>query len=208
MKDKLNKYHWYDGWFYDFFIAPNQDKMFSLIKNIIEPNSSVIDVGCGTGRFSFFVADKVSKVVGIDLSIKNIEKAKSNLIKRPNNKISFFHSSIDEIISQNLRFDYAVMTYVIHEVEEIERKKLLIQLSQVASKIIIGDYLVPKPQSFWSVLNEVIEFIAGKEHYTNYKNFVRNGGIETLAEKSGLKIINKIENQPQTTQIVVLTNAM
>lgn len=65
-----NKNHWYDGWFYDVFIAPNQDRMFSEIKKIIEPNSKVIDIGCGTGRFSFSVADGVNKVVGIDLSKK------------------------------------------------------------------------------------------------------------------------------------------
>ncbi len=56
-----NKNHWYDGWFYDIFIAPNQDLLFREIKAIIEPNSSVIDVGCGTGRFSFSVSDKAAK---------------------------------------------------------------------------------------------------------------------------------------------------
>ena len=34
-----NKDHWYDGWFYDNFIAPNQDRLFGQIKNLIEPNS-------------------------------------------------------------------------------------------------------------------------------------------------------------------------
>jgi hypothetical protein len=49
-----NKTHWYDGWFYDLLIAPNQDKLFQQIKNIIEPNKNIIDVGCGTGRFSLY----------------------------------------------------------------------------------------------------------------------------------------------------------
>jgi len=41
-----NEHHWYDGWFYDSFIAPNQDKLFGQIKNLIEPQSIIIDVGC------------------------------------------------------------------------------------------------------------------------------------------------------------------
>ena len=81
-----NKNHWYDGWFYDKLIAPNQDRMFGEIKNLIEPNSSIIDVGCGTGRFSFTIADKVKKVIGIDLSSKNITTANKTLQKNPNNK--------------------------------------------------------------------------------------------------------------------------
>lgn len=30
-----NKNHWYDGLFYDKFIAPNQDKSYRIIKKII-----------------------------------------------------------------------------------------------------------------------------------------------------------------------------
>lgn len=202
---KQNKNHWYDGWFYDVFIAPNQDRLFSLIKNIIEPNSSVLDVGCGTGRFPFTIADKSKSVLGIDLSTRNIEKAKSNLAKNPNEKISFVHSTISDLISQNLHFDYAVMTYVIHEVNEEERIKLLKDISNVADKIIIGDYLVPKPKGFWSLLNEVVEFAAGSEHYRNYKNYLRNGGLQDLANKAGLKIVKGIKNKPSTSHLVVLT---
>ena len=202
---KQNKNHWYDGWFYDVFIAPNQDRLFSLIKNIIEPDLSVLDVGCGTGRFSFTIADKSKSVLGIDLSKRNIEKAKSNLAKYPNEKISFAHSTISDLISQNLHFDFAVMTYVIHEVNEEERIKLLKDISNVADKIIIGDYLAPKPSGFWSELNEVVEFAAGSEHYRNYKNYVRNGGLKGLADKAELKIIKEIKNKPTTSHLVVLT---
>ncbi|PJA96984.1 MAG: hypothetical protein CO129_03625 [Ignavibacteriales bacterium CG_4_9_14_3_um_filter_34_10] len=202
---KQNKNHWYDGWFYDVFIAPNQDRLFSLIKNIIEPDLSVLDVGCGTGRFSFTIADKSKSVLGIDLSKRNIEKAKSNLAKYPNEKISFTHSTISDLISQNLHFDFAVMTYVIHEVNEEERIKLLKDISNVADKIIIGDYLVPKPNGFWTVLNEVVEFAAGSEHYRNYKNYVRNGGLQDVANKARLKIIKEIKNKPSTSHLVVLT---
>jgi SAM-dependent methyltransferase len=201
---KQNKNHWYDGWFYDVFIAPNQDRLFSLIKNIIEPNSSVLDVGCGTGRLAFTIAYKSKLVLGIDLSKRNIEKAKSKLAKNPNEKISFAHSTVSDLISQNLYFDYAVMTYVIHEVNEEERVKLLEDISKVADKIIIGDYLVPKPSGIWSVLNEVIEFAAGSEHYRNYKNYVRNGGLFSLANKAGLKIIKEIKNKPSTSHLVIL----
>lgn len=199
-----NKNHWYDGWFYDVFIAPNQDRLFSEIKKIIEPNSKVIDIGCGTGRFSFSVADGVNEVVGIDLSKKNIDKANKTLSKNPNTKISFHHTNLSNLISQNFHFDYAVMTYVIHEVNEDERINLLNELSQIADKIIIGDYLAPKPSGFWSALNEVVEFAAGSEHYRNYKNYVHNGGLKDLADKAELKIIKEIKNRPSTSHLVVL----
>ena len=200
-----NKDHWYDGWFYDKFIAPNQDRLFGQIKDLIEPNSNIIDVGCGTGRFSFSVSDKCKSVLGIDLSTRNIERANLILAENPNDKISFQHKNISAIISGGKEhFDYAVMTFVIHEVDEEKRVNLLKEIAQVADKIIIGDYLVPKPKGFWSGLNEIVEFVAGSEHYRNYKNYSANGGIYYLANKAGFKIANEIKNQPSTSHLVML----
>lgn len=199
-----NKIHWYDGWFYDKLIAPNQDRMFGEIKNLIQPNSSVLDVGSGTGRFSFSAADKVSKVVGIDLSSKNISTANQTLNKNPNDKISFLHTTLSDLISKQHHFDYAVMTYVIHEVNPEERIHLLREMMNLADRIIIGDYHIPISKSFWNVLNEVVEFLAGKEHYTNFKDFVKIGGLLSLTKQAELKIISEIKNKPATSQIVLL----
>jgi len=200
-----NKNHWYDGWFYDKIIAPNQDRIFKEIKNVIEPNSSVIDVGCGTGRFSFTVSDKVAKVVGLDLSKKNIDKANQILSIKNNSKISFHHTNLSTLISENNHFDYAVMTYVIHEVNPSERITLLKEMSQIADQIIIGDYLVPVKRGFWSLLNEVVEFLAGNEHYSNFKHFIANNGLAGLVDNAGLKIIFETKNKPATSQLLVLT---
>jgi ubiquinone/menaquinone biosynthesis C-methylase UbiE len=201
-----NKNHWYDGWFYDILIAPNQDQLFGQIKNLVDADSKIIDVGCGTGRLAFGLADKCKSVKGIDLSKRNIDRANLTLLQNPDNKISFHHGNISEIINEGqTHFDYAVLTYVIHEVDEEERINLLNEISRVADKIIIGDYLVPKPKGFRTYLSEIIEFIAGAEHYRNYKSFVANGGIKYLADKAGLKIINEIKNDPLTNHIVILT---
>ena len=199
-----NKNHWYDGWFYDKLIAPNQDRMFGEIKNLIEPNSSVVDVGCGTGRFSFSIADRTNMVVGVDLSSKNITTANQTLQRYPNNKISFLHTKLSNLISQNHHFNYAVMTYVIHEVNPEDRIKLLNEMAQIADKIIIGDYLVPTNKGFWGMLNEVVEFAAGKEHYTNFKHYVANDGLLSLTKSANLKIVQEVQNRPTTSQVLVL----
>jgi len=200
-----SKYHWYDGRFYDTFIAPNQDKLFGQIKNLIQSDSGIIDIGCGTGRLEFTLGDKCKSVLGIDLSIKNIDRANLNLLDHPNDKITFKHNNLSEIIGEGqTHFDYAVLTYVIHEVNEEERINLLKEIATVADKIIIGDYLVPRPKGFGSFLSEVIEFIAGAEHYRNFKSYVAKGGIHYLADKAGLKIIEEISNQPLSNHIVIM----
>jgi len=202
-----SKHHWYDGWFYDKIIAPNQDKLFGEIKNLISVGSNVLDVGCGTGRMEFTLADKCKFVLGIDLSKTNIERADYNLSMTPDARISFRHGDISEISSnKSMQFDFAILTYVIHEVDESERTELLKEIMLVADKLIIGDYIFPAIQGFGGWMSKTIEFIAGKEHYSNYKSYMKNGGTHSLAEKAGLKIIYEQLYPINNNHIIILSS--
>ncbi len=201
----IDKKHWYDGRIYDKFIAPNQDKMFEQIRNLIPEKSNVLDVGCGTGRLALQLSNRCNKIVGIDLSSENISIANANLIFQKFNNIEFIHGNITKLTNtENKKFDYAIITYVIHEIDENERIKVLLKTKSIADKIIIGDYITPTPNSFWGKVNVVVEFLAGSSHYNNFKNYVKNGGIDYLANQTKLKKLKEIKNQPQTSHLVVL----
>lgn len=202
---KKNKDHWYDGLFYDVVIAPNQDKSFSLVKNIIEPNSTLLDIGCGTGRLAFQIADRCSHVHAIDHSQRNIDLAKKKLIKKPRPNIQFIHADVIDYLNKNdHNYDFAVLSYVIHEIDESLREQILIEISNSVKNIILIDYLTPRTKGMWSFLNEIIEFAAGKEHYSNFKSYVATDGITGLSKRTGLKIVKEIKNSPATSYIAVL----
>lgn len=57
-------------------------------KNIINKDSEVLDIGCGSGQYSIEFSKKVKKVVGIDISSKMIENAIDNIEKENINNIS------------------------------------------------------------------------------------------------------------------------
>jgi len=199
MNDKI---HWYDGLFYDLFIAPNQDKLFGLIKKIIEPGTSVIDIGCGTGRLPFYLSSHCEKVVGIDFSSKNIDLA--NKKKQNGNfpNVEFFHGDATKFESE-MKFDYAVITYVLHEMPPEERIKMLKTMQRLADKIIIGDYIVPVPDSFYGYLTRIVEFLAGKDHNANFKDYVKRGGLYYLLEQTGLTLVKEIKRLPNMAHLVV-----
>jgi len=204
----INKKHWYDGIFYDKVIAPNQDKAFRVAKDMMNKQSSVIDVGCGTGRLSFQLADKCKKVDGIDLSEKNIGVAKKNLRLKPSERISFYHTDAENFLKLNRnRYDYSVLSYVIHEIDEPDRVPLLKMLSEYTDAIIIIDYLVPRPKGFTNLINGFVEFVAGREHFKNFKSYVLNNGIHGLAEQSGLIINEEVMDSPRTVHIAVLSKS-
>lgn len=199
-----DKKHWYDGKFYDKIIAPNQDRMFAQIKKMIKQNTNVLDIGCGTGRLSLQLSDHCKQVIGIDLSSKNINVANTKKNNQYSN-VNFIHADGNNLKNIfNEKFDYSVITYVIHEMPQDERIKFLEEVKSISNHIIIGDYLVPQRKSFWGLLNEVVEYIAGKDHYNNFKNYLSNGGIDFLITETGLQKIKEIQNKPQTSHIVLL----
>lgn len=200
-----NKNHWYDGKIYDKLIAPNQDKSFQIVRSIVTENSSVLDVGSGTGRFAFQLSDKCRIIDGIDLSRRNIDLANSRLLKNSLPGVSFHHADVQDYLKdKNKHYDFAVISYVLHEMDESERKVVLSKLSDSADRMIIVDYLYPRPRVFWSILNEAVEFMAGRDHYRNFRSFVKNGGIAGLVGSTGLQVVDEIKNNPATSHVVLL----
>jgi 2-polyprenyl-3-methyl-5-hydroxy-6-metoxy-1,4-benzoquinol methylase len=196
--------HWYDGWFYDYFIAPNQDKAFAIIKEMIPAGARVLDAGCGTGRFCFQMNDKCGKIDGVDASEKNINTANKNYDEKFHTKIKFHNKDIKSFLEEgNNYYDYAILSYVIHEIDKDKRNNVLMLLAAYAKEIIIVDYISPHPKTYNGIINRVVEYLAGKIHYRNFKSYLKNEGLFGLSKMSGLKIVKEIKNNPATTHIAV-----
>ena len=201
---EIEKRHWYDGWFYDKLIAPNQDRLFGAIKSVIEEGSSVVDIGCGTGRLCFQLASRCNEVTGVDLSSKNIKSAGKKLRGKKSSNVKFIHANGAALSNQlNRKFDYAVITFMIHEIPPADRNRILAETKLVAGKLIIGDYLAPLPKGFWTYLNKAVEFAAGSDHYKNFNLFVNAGGLLPLLERNGYKILQEVKNIPTGTQLII-----
>ena len=204
-----NKDHWYDGLFYDLLIAPHQDELFVKVQDNVGAQSTVLDVGCGTGRMAFQLADKCKRIDGVDLSKRNIDVAISKLAKHPAENIEFHHSDIVDFLGKRAtRYDYAVLTYVIHEMDERARRPILEVLAKAAHRIIIVDYLAPQPKTFAGMMNAIIEYVAGPEHYRNFKSFLTAHGLAGLAGSSGLSIISEAQDNPPCSHILVLAGTL
>ncbi len=59
------------------------------LKRIVEPNSVVLDLGCGIGRIEKFLAPHCKEIYGVDISGKMIKLAR----KRINHKNVYFHKN-------------------------------------------------------------------------------------------------------------------
>ena len=178
--------HWYDGRIYTLFIAPFQRSIFQKISDEIEEGSSVLDIASGTGEFSIMTAGKCSKVTGVDLSVSNIRESKKRALSRGLSNLDFIHydaSKLEDVIDD--KYDYAVVTFAIHEMPEEMRTKVLKQMQKAANTVIIADYVSPMPKTPYGIGVRVIEYFAGREHYKGYLSYQKKGGLDHYIEKTG-----------------------
>jgi len=79
--------NWFEEWFnspyYDLlYHYRDEEEAFTLMDNIVQhldtpPNSKMLDLACGKGRHSIFLAEKGYDVTGLDLSDEMVRIAKS-----------------------------------------------------------------------------------------------------------------------------------
>jgi len=203
MSETLDMKHWYDGWFYAVFVDPWEKEIGEIISDFMEDDSTVIDIGCGTGAIVFRLAKKCKRVVGIELSLKMIQYAnkKKEEGKYPN--VEFVHADATNLSGTiDQRFDYAITSLVIHEMKVDDRVKAINEMKVIAKKIIIADYIAPQPMNLWGISNILSERLAGIDHYRNYRSFIADKGIDNLLYSCGLHIEQEKIDKTGTFRIV------
>lgn len=102
----------------DYFNHPEYQKnMKSLISCLVDKKKQdyekIIDLGCGTGNYSFELAHKGFSVLGVDFSRKMVEKAIRKINDCIRNKINFQSLDINQPLpfSSN-SFDHAICIHV------------------------------------------------------------------------------------------------
>lgn len=95
----------------------------------IKEGMTILDVGCGTGNMSLWMAEKVGlkgQVIGIDASAEQIEVSKARAKSMGLENIRFVHLDFSQIRSLDTLFDIAYCRFIlIHLTQPLEAIKLM-----------------------------------------------------------------------------------
>lgn len=127
---KDSKAYYENNDYYEIFsIAEDgENKVGSYLEHICK-DKIVLDAGCGTGKFLNILEKNSKKYIGIDLSDKQLEKAKA---KSKKDTSEFICSNLSNINLENNQIDLIVCSWVLGTIIDIdERNKCLSELKRL-----------------------------------------------------------------------------
>lgn len=152
---------------FDLFIKNNFQKSFEEIQKIISVSGkTVLDVGCGTGGWSYHFMTHGAKVTGIDLSEKMIRLAQNRYGAQM--ECHEVLTKDDSPFWEENQYDIVTASYVLHGMNREERYSLLKKMKQSARKaVIIHDY----SHKFAGIIMYFLEVLERSDYTYFRKNF-------------------------------------
>lgn len=192
---------------YKIFIDPLLRKLRKKIASLISVDSKVIEIASGTGAQSLYLANLGYKVTGIDINEVMIDCAKKSAINQNLSNITYKKADGSNLnFINDKEYDYAIITLALHELNDDLRKKIINEMQRVSKKIIIADYNTPLPKNFSGYVSKRIEQLVGGAHYSNFKKYIKRGGLLSLLEDMDIKYDNKYLEVGSSIIIVEITS--
>lgn len=163
----------------------------------------ILDIGCGTGIFLDMLQGTADIRVGLDTSRAMLAKGtphkQTGIIK--NGRIVVCGDASAPPLKKN-SFDLLTYSLVLHETSS-DADTLIRNGLELAPQALVLEWRMPERNldclsTFWV---PVVERMAGKEHFHQYRNFMRSGGLHGLAQRTGLTVVYE---RPLRCQSLVL----
>ena len=151
----------------------------------------VLDVGCGTGSQLELYQRYKCDLYGIDLSPSMLEMARERL----GDTAKLKHSNATNMPYEDNKFDLVISMLSLHEMSPETRSAIMNEVKRVLKsngRILLIDFHPGPYQPLQGWVSKTIiffsEIAAGWEHFKNYRQFMKSGGLLTFFEQHRLTI--------------------
>ncbi|MBW2351581.1 MAG: class I SAM-dependent methyltransferase, partial [Deltaproteobacteria bacterium] len=104
-----------------------------------------------------------------------------------------YNEDATKTTNENELFDTVIISFALHEKDRTTQKSFINEAHRLIKKdgfILVVDYNFDnKTAKLIKIGISIIERIAGKEHYNNFKSYIRNNGLLSLINKDKFTLI-------------------
>jgi len=160
---------------------------FRILYGMIEPNSRVLDLGCGEGELLYYLArHKNAQVQGVEINegaiYKCVEKG-----------VSVFHSDIDSGLCNypDKAFDYVILNQSMQEVKKVDL--VLREALRVGKKVIVGfpnfAHIRARMRIFFQGKTPITESLPYRWYDTPNLHFLTISDFQSYCQNTGVRIL-------------------
>lgn len=194
------------AWFFSLLVEPLLKGVRDQVCDFIVDSDYCIDIGCGIGALAFDLSEKSERVVGVELSAERVGVAEQRRKREAYHNVVF--SCVDATDLARFGdgyFDYATISLLLHSVPSETAVKILREATRVAKKLVIAEFVVPQPRSFYDAIIKALEAYAGREHFQSFVSYKKKGGIDQLLDQAGLQVEERVIRPSETIQVLVVS---
>ena len=153
------------------------------IVELVEPNKTLLELGCGNGDLLFKLCGKLKFGIGIDNSEHLIEYAKDQMKQQQITNLEFRMADLLKHEFSDSKTDYSVVSLLLHILPWDKSIHLVERLVAISNTTIICGFTAPE-----NIKQEMLLWFDQRftGHYSNFKDYKKNGFTEG--------ILNAIEN--------------
>ncbi len=152
---------------------------------------NVLDICCGTGSQVRLLADSGLGAFGIDRSPAMLEVAG----RKSRGNIPLVRGDARSLPFRDGAFEGALISLALHENEPEVRDAMIREATRILRPqgiLLVVDYLAPYRTARGAAALGVrgVEWMAGKRHYKNFRDFVVRGGLIHVLQRRYLNILH------------------
>lgn len=147
------------------------------IVELIEPNTTVVEYGCGNGNLLFKLSAKIRIGIGLDKSESLIKHASNRRNKENIQNLDFKVIDLTKEPISTTKFDYSVSSLLLHILTWKDASELLKNIVAQSETTIICGFSKPE-----STRQRILIWLDQRftSHYSNYRIFKKKGFTEGL----------------------------
>lgn len=154
-----------------FFQNIPDENLVSYVDSQLIKQGKVLDIGCGIGRNSLYLASKGFEVCGIDISKTSIEWGKQ-IAKEKSIKVEFLCQSIFDNTQESESFDFVYDSGCFHHIKPHRRLQYLNNILRLL-----------KPNGYFGMTCFNLKGGANISDYDVYRDYSMHGGLGFTEQK-------------------------
>jgi ubiquinone/menaquinone biosynthesis C-methylase UbiE len=158
----------------------------------MKAGDGVLDVCCGSGAQVYAYLNKGLQAQGLDNDPGMLSQAQRYYAMSDAPPNLFTLADAAHLPFADGAFDFTSISLALHDKNSTLVNAIISEMKRVTRRggaLVFMDYSAPAPRNIIAGIIHAVEFFAGKEHFGNFKQYIRNGGLNPILENSGLDVV-------------------